>query len=92
VFPSLREEKETRILLGSLEKINFRLALSKGPNRASPSSRLKTEKDPFSETLDLLVIYNSESWTKSTNSVILSKGLCFNLQQSLEYLNIFSTH
>jgi hypothetical protein len=39
-------------------------ALSKGPNRAGVSLlHLKTERDPVSEMLCFLAIYNSRRWT-----------------------------
>jgi hypothetical protein len=47
------------------------LALSKRPNRVSPSPHLKTETDPFPKRC-FVVIQNSGRWTKSTNPMILS--------------------
>jgi hypothetical protein len=61
-FPSSGEGTETPTLLGPLERANLNhwtkldIALSKGPNTVSVSLRhLRTEKDPVSESLCLLV-------------------------------------
>jgi hypothetical protein len=51
MFLSSGEGKETPTLFGPVDKPVLRLALSKGPNRVSPSLHLKTETNSVSETL-----------------------------------------
>jgi hypothetical protein len=62
LFPSSEEGNEAPTLLGPLERANLnpviqrlRLALSKGPNRVSPSPHLNMKTDLVSKTYFLVM-------------------------------------
>jgi hypothetical protein len=74
LFPSARNGRKRRTALASRRKNQWlRLALSKGPNRASVSFPPSEDgnRSNFRKVV-FAIMYNSGRWTKSINPVIMS--------------------